>query len=60
MKAFSWDCPKCGHRTTVKLADGDGADLICAQCGWTMGQDIEGFPIDRAEMMPRPRRPNPN
>jgi len=41
MKSFSWDCPKCGHRTEVDLGSVEPVDLTCRDCGWSVGKDVD-------------------
>ena len=43
MKAFTWDCPKCGYRMTIDLVAGERVDLTCGRCRWTVGQELDGY-----------------
>jgi transcription elongation factor Elf1 len=41
LKTFNWDCPKCGHRTEVDLESAEPVDLVCRNCGWSVGQRVD-------------------
>ena len=41
VETFTWDCPRCAYRTTVDLPVGENAELRCARCKCTIGQDTD-------------------
>jgi predicted RNA-binding Zn-ribbon protein involved in translation (DUF1610 family) len=41
LKTFTWDCPKCGYRTEVDLGSVEPVDLVCRNCGWSVGQGVD-------------------
>jgi hypothetical protein len=41
LKVFTWDCPKCGHRTEVDLGSAEPVDLTCIECGWSVGKAVD-------------------
>jgi len=59
LRAFAWDCPKCGRRTSVDLAADEPATLVCDRCGWTVGQDLEPQRFAALADDPLTRSPTP-
>ncbi len=53
MKSFTWDCPKCGYRTTVDLPVSADVELKCARCAWTIGEERDAS-LQSPEEEPHP------